>query len=536
MLHLLPPLLPAALAAAGHVLVCGLARPDATARPATAVGAQARPPRDAIQDALLAGSVPLDVVTTRAKLLAFGGTLTTHVVANRGHDNPAAGSFSFFEAYEGPTPAGPVAAGELFLGFFSERQGDTLAVSQAPDAGLIIEAIAWDQAKQAYNFWELVGDGQRARWHHRGDSFDVLADVAGLSAEGPGGRFGNRLRCSGCHTTGGPIMKELVPPHNDWWTTRDGLRTAPNRLRADGTAPQRLAAALFARATDASRLASLVRAGNLRAATLATRVGTPRQALRSLLSPMELNLASDLTPYQAPGHAAVVVPAAFFVDPRLTGPQPGIAVPRATYEQARRRAGVRFAPGEADGPEAFHAFVVPVPSDVDARVVDALVRRGLLDDELVADVLAVDLTTAMFAAPRARLARWLPPAPAADAPGLRRAWIARLGPAAATDADARALLTNLTAPDRTARDHRARALRFLARCREAAQDPAVVAGWLALAAQRRAEAAAAPTAQSPRGNILEPGFRVIFPVDGFKPEPGGLRLDEATGAVGDSQG
>jgi hypothetical protein len=49
-----------------------------------------------------------------------------------------------------------------------------------------------------------------------------------------------------------------------------------------------------------------------------------------------------------------------------------------------------------------------------------------------------------------------------------------------------------------------------------------------MASQRRAEVKAAETSKNPRGQILEPGFRVIFPVDRLQSQPGQLRLDEAT--------
>src|SRR5260221_4651890 len=38
----------------------------------------------------------------RSRLEKRGGKLKTHIVANRGHENPGLGSFSFFETYTGP--------------------------------------------------------------------------------------------------------------------------------------------------------------------------------------------------------------------------------------------------------------------------------------------------------------------------------------------------------------------------------------------------------------------------------------------------
>src|SRR5262245_17531586 len=84
---------------------------------------------DAVRRAILsAAQAPRTTFEVRERLLGLGGKLETHIVANRGHENPKLGSFSFFETYTGPTDAGKVQEGELFLGYFSATQGDTLVV------------------------------------------------------------------------------------------------------------------------------------------------------------------------------------------------------------------------------------------------------------------------------------------------------------------------------------------------------------------------------------------------------------------------
>ena len=86
-------------------------------------------------------------------------------------------------------------------------------------------------------------------------------------------------------------------------------------------------------------------------------------------------------------------PSEFFVDGRLLSGGAPIRVEKALYRQALDRVGSRYAPGLV---EAHHAFVVPAVSEVDRRVVDSLRTRKLLDDELIADLLAVDFTTPVF--------------------------------------------------------------------------------------------------------------------------------------------
>src|SRR5262249_22903940 len=71
---------------------------------------------------------------------------------------------------------------------------------------------------------------------------------------------------------------------------------------------------------------------------------------------------------------------------------------------------------------------------------------------------------------------------------------------------------------------------YLDICRKAPENrPSVVVDWLRVAAQRRKEIAAAEPSQNPRGTILEPGFRVIFPRDALGTRPGQVRLNVSNG-------
>jgi hypothetical protein len=437
--------------------------------------------------------------------------------------------FMCFETYSGPGPGGrKTEQDELFFGFFLGLEGKTLKVLPG-----FVELIAWDRTKKLYNFYELI-DG---KWHYRGDSRDVLDDVAGINVEAKAPQFGKRLRCSGCHTLGGPIMKELDGPHNDWWTQKHRLPTAPWQLQAgkDQGDPRQLAAHLFATATDASNLSLQVRNGinRLLGGGALLRGRSLEEQLRSLFSTMEMNLVSDTAPFkeQMARGEAIEVPQGFFVDARLAGKGPAVKVDAKRYREALAAAGARFPPEVGEQPsEARHAFLVPGRSFIDNRVLDDLIARGLLDEELVADVLAVDLATPVFSRARAKLIRHVP-SQAKDSRELREGLIQKLRQAGAGDPAAQELLANLTDPRRTAALHRKAAQSYLSVCAKAAGDPNAVMDWLKLASQRRAEILAAETARNPRGNILERGFRLVFPADTLKSRAGALRLDPATGRV-----
>jgi hypothetical protein len=484
---------------------------------------------DAVRHAILSGSpVPRDIGAIRRRLQTdLGGVLKTHIVANGGHEHPSKRGVMFmcFETYAGPMPGGRVDEGDLFLGYFLVPQGGRLGVGSG-----FVELIAWDRTKRRFNFWELID----STWQFRGDSNDVLDNVREINTGSPKAEFKfsrtspdgtTVLRCSGCHTLGGPIMKELEAPHNDWWTDQ-------HKLPPGAFVPDQETAKLFQGATDASNLSAQVKKSVERLVDARSEGGVDRQTLsqqlRSLFSTMEMNLVSDTVPFslrQERG-TAVEVPAGFFVDARLARAAPTVPVDLATYKEALTGVDSRFPSEQSPTRETRHAFLVPARSFIDNRAIDSLVKRGVLDDELVADVLAVDLTTPVYSSQRASLIRFVP-ATAADASELRERLITALRAAPASDRGAQDLLANLTDAARTAAAHRAAASAFLAACTKAAGAQETVPGWLRLAAQRREAIESAETARHPQGVITERGFRVVFPIQ-RRPAATPLRLNPTT--------
>src|SRR5262249_20437400 len=183
-------------------------------------------PDDAVMRAILTPKpLPGDVYQVRQRLLGNkAGVLKTHLLANRGQENPTLGSFSFFETYSGPMQGGTVKEGELFFGYFSERRDGKLAVLQGEAGGsLLIELITWDYTKKVYNFYQLIRTEDSAEWVYHGNSNDILLDVAEINLGHRNAEFGRRVRCAACHTLGAPILKELEAPHNDWATAKSKL-------------------------------------------------------------------------------------------------------------------------------------------------------------------------------------------------------------------------------------------------------------------------------------------------------------------------
>ncbi len=483
-------------------LLAGLAPAAFALGLAGTAGAQCFPPtaathRDRLAEVLRRpGDCPSEVLGLRSALVTAGARLETHMVGNRGFHNPGEGSFSLFERAVWDDPA------ELFLGHFTTPGEDGLLVlDQTPRRGaLMVELFAWDPGKGLYNFYELIGDGTRGRWHYRGDSADIRADVAGLHLPRPAGAppFGARLRCSGCHLAGGPILKELAPPHNDWWTRA-------RRLPLGGRRPDPVLAGIMDALRDPGELADAVRLGmrRLEASPASPRRGRPlRERLRPLFAPEELNLESDSEPLGT--RPFVRIPSSLVVDARL-----GRAELRADarhYGEALARIGSRFPEVTPARPDADHAWLSPVRAEADQIAVEALIGSGLVDEEFVLDVLAVDMGRPLFSPARTRLLALVPAEETPDWQALFRSALRRSG-----DPAARELLVNLEDPARDREFHRTAARARLRRCARGLGTAPGVLSTLRLLVARRREVVASEISQNPRGQILEPGFRVIFP-------------------------
>ena len=139
-------------------------------------------------------------------------------------------------------------------------------------------------------------------------------------------------------------------------------------------------------------------------------------------------------------------------------------------------------------------------------IVQALVDGKTIDEEFVADVLAVDFTNPALSNGRCNLLKLVPTEATSD---WRDRFLKSL--TASNDAAAKDLATNLTSAERTAASHRQRARQFLAACGEKLKARDFVASALTLLIQRRNEIRRNEISANPRRQILEPRFRVIFP-------------------------
>jgi hypothetical protein len=458
---------------------------DAACAVKSSSGQAAFPQSDPIFAVLAASSgCPQNVQEWKAALSKAGYSTKPYMVANRGFHNPKLGSFSFFEEVVGHS----VGEGQFFFGHFTGAVNGKIELDQGPaKAKLMIELIAWDAKKSLYNFYELIGNGRGGDWFYRGDSADILADNAKLFLGEGSPQFGNRLRCSGCHASGGPIMKELSAPYNDWWTAQRGLLFSPNALSEE-------VAKVAAELNDASLMSQSVQKGIYRLdssqAYQKAKDALPLQAqLRPLFCETEINLESD------GGGSALQIPAASVVNPALASG--AVSMSRNSYESLLAKFGMQFP--ETNFSDADHAWLVPVKGFSDHVAVQTLVNRGIISQEFASDVLAVDMEHPLFSAKRCGLLKLVGQSNFKEA--LRASNLPGAGE----------LFANLTDPQRNQDFHGAHAEALLAQAKEKASSAAgremLFRGLLG----QRASVFDSEISKNPRGQILEPGFRLIFP-------------------------
>jgi hypothetical protein len=473
-------------------------------------------PQDPVAHVLAAQrTCPKNAIEFVEALEQLGARMEPTVVNFVGFHNPDPGAFFIFEIVSS-TEVSPstfkIERGDLLFGHFTTVASSGQLVSN--QEGLTIELIAWDPDKQFYNFYELVD----RNWFYRGDSKNILDDVRLLHRQRNASEkaFGTQLRCSGCHVNGGLLQKELAPPHNDWF-----LKDRP--LPIGALRPDAFVGGKLANAVDAGELSKLVNAAAQRLAAssgyrkvLAAR--SMQELLRPLFCPMEVNIESDLEAFDD-RKPTLQVPSAFFVDSRLAAGT--ISIKREHYDAALQRLRSRL-PENAGRTDADHAWLTPVKAQSDIAAIDSLVEQGVVDNEFVVDVLAVDFTNPAFSKRRCDLLKLVPEEHGPD-------FVARFQSAlrGATVPGAVELLDNLSDPVRNVDFHKKQAIAYLANCQQRSADSDMVFDWLRLLAQRRVEVSASEISRNPRGHILEDPDRVVFPTTQPPPVSAPLALTSA---------
>jgi hypothetical protein len=407
-----------------------------------------------------------------------------------------------------------------------------------------------------FNFYEIRGTGEGGIWFYRGDSADIQADIRNLDRAydasqpifmGPldaGKATLPRLRCSGCHMNGGPIMKELKAPHDSWWTAQRPLDLGALRIAPEFRT-------ILDSVVTANDFASWIKAGDAKLFASApywnARSALPLQEqLRPIFCEQEVNLESDVLPLEGPD-PTIQAPVGAFIDQRLVPDVPSVAIDKASYVNALTLFQSQFIDYQSgtfansvqpiNQIDADHAFETPVKSHSDIVLAERMVASGLVDEKFVFDVISVDMTRPMFSTARCGLLQLVPGS--APTPDWRAKFEQNL--ADSTRPAAKELLANLRDPTRTPAWHRANAKALVTKLQTNAALQQAVNGYVRLLAQRRIAVYQAQISQHPQGQIFEPGFRLIFPTLGLIQKnqqqiayggvPGQYWLDPDTGMV-----
>lgn len=446
---------------------------------------------------------PVNVLAFRKVLKTNGLQLEPSMVANRGFHNPSNGSFSLFEIVSGTLSKTDlrVEKGDFFFGhFITATTQHQLILDQTPAKNaLMIEAFAWDPEKKLFQFYELRGDGKQGQWYYRGSSADIILDNSQLHRQTDPAtpEFGNRLRCSACHSAGGPIMKELAAPHNDWWEPIRKLDFGNNIPDAD-------LQLIMDTLVPADKLKESVIAGIKKLESIPVTTSLQEQ-LRPLFCPVELNLMSDNQPNNIKNNT-VEIPNAFFIDPHFFNDaiNPSIQISRKYYREALALTASHFP--ETTDVDADHAWLTPVKAYSDELAIDQLINNKIIDEKFAYDVLSIDMTNPVTSSTRCNLLKFVP---SEKNVGWKEQFKYRL--AQSSDPAAKILLQNMSDKYKTPHYYQKRGKKYLTACQKnlAVKNNVINAYYLLI--QRRNDIKYNEISKNPRGQILEPGFRVIFP-------------------------
>lgn len=478
---------------------------------------------------------PGNALQFRALVLANAMSSRPSMVANRGFHNPLPqGSFSFFESIDGSYAGQKLVPGDWFYGHFTAASIDNTALTSilspqqaaTPD-NLLLETLVWDPRKQMYNFYEIRGTGQGGQWFYRGDSADIQTDIVNLwraydpsqpifmgAPDSSGKATLPRLRCSGCHTNGGPIMKELAFPHDSWWRPERPLPLGAMRIAPEYDT-------ILKNLVSSQEFSGWIKAGNDKLASSPAYMKqrsalSLQEQLRPIFCEQEVNLDSDLLPFGGPA-PIIKAPVGAFVDQRLAGDIRYIEIDKALYTNSLNLFQAQFFDYQSGNfqnsvqpinqIDADHAFETPVKSHTDMLLAQKMVASGLIDEKFLYDVIAIDPTRPMFSPQRCGLLQLVPGG------GPTAGWRNQFAQALANSDKpaAKALLANINDAARTPQWHRDQTRQILTRVQSLAKLQLSVNGYVRLLAGRRIAVYQAQVSQHPQGQIFEPGFRLIFP-------------------------
>jgi hypothetical protein len=279
-----------------------------------------------------------------------------------------------------------------------------------------LQVIGYDQKKNVFNYYQYISnndvvnnDGQPTRtWSWAGDStWSRNPQSAGRG-------------CFACHINGALNMKELIPPWNNWNSSRANI-SAGNIPEAVAQDP--LYTALSAADGLQGNFEGLQSRYTQGLVTSSIKNGTVSNVpalLKRLINTTTINFQSDSKP--APDPNAVQVPPDFFIfHSALTMQQINLSFTTSplTITRPMHDAFVsqhKFAlqqPSDYGSTfiyqqpgTTFNAFFVPVPAFEDMVAIREMINQNVIDANFAASVLLVDFPNPVFSAQRSSLIKY----------------------------------------------------------------------------------------------------------------------------------
>ena len=271
-------------------------------------------------------------------------------------------------------------------------------LSLTPDGPVPADAeiMAFDQVRGMFNFYKL----EAGQWSFFGTSLDLLAEDT-------------KSDCARCHTTGGPLMKEINNPWLHWEGDADTPGAAALIDAHDD---------LGTRSTGAE-LEQIVGDGNAEWTEIWMKDLLDAGAVRPLLEPLFCDLELNVgTATKAVGDDVRFIPALALIDDTFDiGPFPlEVKLDHGAYEAAIAKAGQRVqhfgAPLLDDQGQPLTDTIFKIPfvhrGRLDQAFVERLEQIGAIDHAFVLDVLAVDFTLPIGSKERCALLEFAPELPA----------------------------------------------------------------------------------------------------------------------------
>lgn len=308
-------------------------------------------------------------------------------------------------------------------------------------------------------------------------------------------------------------MKELHYPHNDWWLKERPLPLAGNTIGS------RLVSQ-FKSLKSASILAQEVKIGIERLNRSQSFIQLKKslslqERLRPLFCPEEINFRSAERPLDTETDL-LSIPSSYLLNPRLNNRY--FKTSRSQYLDVLKQTKSQFR--EIKRSDGDHPWLAPVKAFSDTRAIRGLIQQELVDSEFVFDVLAIDMTNPALSSTRCGLLKLVPKYSANWQQEFKKTL------QSSPLKSAQNLYLNLSDSERNSQYHLSKSSSFLKKCQHVLKSSGGLLKHYRLLAQRRTEIRVNQLSSNPRGQILEPGFRVIFPTLSPAAQAGKLMLNE----------